>query len=76
MTDISLPPLCPVCGGKTRLKEMHRSARAEKFTCFFRCVDCGTEYPQSIEAEQAERSGFVPSAVKAKPDDRERDPAQ
>lgn len=74
MTDINLPPLCPVCGGKTTLKEMHRGSRASKVTCFFRCVDCATEYPQSVEAEDAQLAGFVVPPLR--PADGEHDPAK
>lgn len=72
MTAINLPPLCPVCGGNTQLKEMHRLPRSAKLTCFFRCLSCGTEYPRSIEAEEAEMAGLT-ATIAAPPADR--DPA-
>lgn len=72
MTAINLPPLCPLCGGTTRLKEMHRSPRSAAFTCFFRCNDCGTEYPRSIEAAEAEMAGLIPAIS---PRESDRDPA-
>ncbi|MFA6266667.1 MAG: hypothetical protein WC670_13270 [Pseudolabrys sp.] len=59
MTEKNLPPLCPVCGGNTTLKEMHRSSRGTKFTCFFRCVDCGTEYPRAIAADDVQLSALM-----------------
>lgn len=58
MTDINLPPLCPVCGGKTTLKEMHRATRGDGFSCFFRCVDCGTDYPRSLSAADVQSAGL------------------
>jgi uncharacterized Zn finger protein len=73
MSEINLPPLCPVCGGNTQLKEMHRSPRSGKFTCFFRCTECGTDYPRSIEAEEAEMAGLTASIG---PRDDDRDPAR
>ena len=72
MTAINLPPLCPVCGGNTRLKEMHRSPRSATLTCFFRCSECGTEYPRSVEAADAEMAGLTASIA---PHDNDRDPA-
>jgi len=58
MTDINLPPRCPLCGGKTKLKEMHRSSRSDGFSCFFRCVDCGTDYPRALSAADVKSAGF------------------
>ena len=72
MTAINLPPLCPICGGNTQLREMHRSPRSGKFTCFFRCDDCGTDYPRSIEVAEAETAGLTASIV---PHNDDRDPA-
>ncbi len=59
MTNINLPPPCPLCGGKTALKEMYRAARGEGFSCFFRCVDCSTDYPRSISAADAQSAGLA-----------------
>jgi hypothetical protein len=72
MTTIDLPPLCPVCGGQTRLKEMHRTPRGDGFSCFFRCVSCRTDYPRKVSAADMQSAGFrrAPPA-----DDGERDPA-
>ena len=72
MTEINLPPLCPMCGGNTQLKEMHRSPRSGNFMCFFRCNDCGTDYPRSIEAADAETAGLTASIA---PHENDRDPA-
>lgn len=72
MMDISLPPLCPVCGGKTRLKEIHPAPRGDGFSCFFRCVDCRTDYPRRLTSADAQSAGFLsrPSSGET-----ERDPA-
>ena len=72
MTAINLPPLCPMCGGATRLKEMHRLPRSGKLTCFFRCNDCGTDYPRSIETAEAETAGLIAPLA---PQGDDRDPA-
>lgn len=74
MTSINLPPLCPVCGGLTALREMHRSSRGvDKVTCFFRCVVCSTDYPTSVDAADAQAAGLRPPAPS--PKDEQRDPA-
>jgi hypothetical protein len=73
MMDITVPPLCPVCGGKTRLKEMHRASRSGRVTCFFRCVDCDTEYPRSFDAGDSHLAGLTPQP---KPEESPRDPAK
>lgn len=67
-----LPPLCPVCGGQTRLKEMHRAPRGDGFSCFFRCVDCRTDYPRKLSAADAQSAGFLPTPPSG---EEERDPA-
>jgi len=72
MTDVSLPPLCPVCGGTTHLKEMHRSPRGDGFSCFFRCDDCGTHYPRMLSAADVHAAGFL---AKPPTDDTGHDPA-
>lgn len=72
MMNIDLPPLCPVCGGQTRLKEMHRAPRGDGFSCFFRCVDCRTDYPRRLTAADAQSAGFLPTPPSG---DGERDPA-
>lgn len=72
MTTISLPPLCPVCGGQTRLKEVFTAPRGDGFSCFFRCVDCRTDYPRKLTAADAQSAGFVPPAAAS---ESERDPA-
>ncbi|MCW5694748.1 MAG: hypothetical protein KIT48_20510 [Pseudolabrys sp.] len=72
MTAINLPPLCPICGGNTRLRETHRSPRAATLTCFFRCNECGTDYPRSIQAEEAATAGLT-ALIAPQGDDR--DPA-
>ena len=63
MMTINLPPLCPVCGGQTRLKEVFTAPRGDGFSCFFRCVDCRTDYPRKLTAADAQSAGFVPPAA-------------
>ena len=70
MTNIDLPPLCPVCGGTTHLKEMYRSPRGDGYSCFFRCDSCGTDYPRALSAADARTAGFL-----AAPGENSRDPA-
>lgn len=72
MTMIDLPPLCPVCGGQTRLKEMHRTPRGDGFSCFFRCVDCRTDYPRKLTAADAQSAGLLATPPSG---ESERDPA-
>ncbi|WP_147292666.1 hypothetical protein [Undibacter mobilis] len=72
MINIDLPPLCPVCGGKTRLREMHRTPRGDGYSCFFRCVDCRTDYPRKLTADDAKSAGFLSAPSTG---DGNRDPA-
>lgn len=72
MMNIDLPPLCPVCGGQTRLKEIHRAPRGDGFSCFFRCVDCHTEYPRRLTAADAQSAGYLSPPPSG---EEERDPA-
>lgn len=44
------PPVCPVCGAETRLKERHRNHRITGDTCVFKCIACGVEYPVIVPA--------------------------
>lgn len=72
MMDINLPPLCPVCGGKTRLKEMHRATRGEGYSCFFRCIECRTDYPRKLSTADAQSAGYLSPPASG---EGERDPA-
>ncbi len=49
LTDNVVTPPCPVCTGKTVLKDMRKLPNAEGHMGFFHCVACGTEYPRAID---------------------------
>jgi len=76
MINIDLPPLCPVCGGQTRLRETHRAPRGDEFSCFFRCVSCLTDYPRKVSASDIQLAGLQLTPQPKPPvDDGECDPA-
>ncbi|HWK94124.1 MAG TPA: hypothetical protein VNR39_01755 [Pseudolabrys sp.] len=72
MTMLNLPPLCPVCGGQTRLREIFPAPRGDGFSCFFRCVSCRTDYPRKVSAADVQAAGFRKAPAV---DNGERDPA-
>lgn len=53
LTNDILTPPCPVCSGKTMLKDMRKLPKADGYMCFFHCLSCGTEYPRAIEGAEA-----------------------
>jgi hypothetical protein len=47
--DLTPTPACPVCGGETFLREMHKAVA--KVTDVFRCRRCEVEYPVMRKGE-------------------------
>lgn len=48
MSDIGLPPPCPLCSGKMVLKDSRKLAKA--VMRFFGCTACGVEYPRASDS--------------------------
>ena len=52
MSATQTPP-CPMCSGAMTLKEQHRMAHSEAMMMFFRCTQCGVEYPRASDTTAA-----------------------
>ncbi len=64
-----LPPPCPMCTEPTALKEMHKNAKGETFTCVFRCAPCALEYPRIVGADAMLAVARIAAALKPKADE-------
>lgn len=61
MMTRSLPPLCPICAGPTRIKMTHKLAEPNEVMCIFFCPTCALEYPVAVKTTEV-NPGSAPDA--------------